>query len=1265
MQRIVWWDGQHLRCTGALRAIRMAACVALAICGVAAADLIEWDGGPAGTGKTLNDDVNWVGDVLPGEGDDAILPNGAPNGDTVKLSGDWRVGSLTTTRSSLLLYSSSSPGKALILTGGGQGLLLAADGKADVHFSHSYSIASSINVVLAGSGDMYASADAQALTVSAPISELGGSQGFTKTGPGTLVLDAASTYSGQTVVADGRLVVVKAGGLGSATGNTSVLPGATLDLSAIGTISEPLVLSGDGFDAQGALLAGAVHNGTIVLAGDSTIAAGSRAPGATPTSCRLTASIGETGGSHSLRKIGPNALWLEATASYTGETIIEEGSVELAAAAASLASSSALRIRGGGDLHATYPNGGNMDRIRGDVTLEGGSLRFTRNGSTTLEESYGQLSVGPGTSLLQIENTIGTTVVGNGLAQEPCGTIVFAGSKLGAAPTVAGYSRILFINSPTDLLVGGGGSAGSPSISILPFAWGQSGTYSASQIGSFVTYDSNGIRLLDLNTEYAVLSSALPNQNARSTGETVNNAKEVNSLLFTGGALSGTGSLAIRSGALAGSGTISVHDLNFGNADGIVAFNGTISSNIAGSGNVVVRAGSGGTLAISGVNTFGGPGKGIYVNDGTLSVTGNASLGDPANTVVLNSGATLSLGAFSTDHPIVLSGGTAHVKGTTGADVVGPISGSGSLDVPKAPLGLSGVNTYTGGTTLWNGTTVLLGSDQAFGTGTVMFASDDPNMSQATTLRAEGGARRISAPVVFYSGRLSADGPNPLIFSGPVRSGTALTVSDPAGEVRFEQPVTGGGFWKYGPGAVVLNADNPELYMIWNDGPLVLRGALKRMDGQGGVLRPEGDKPITVGSISVLSKNFKIGGDADLTIGYFNSGLALSDATIVENAQITRFSLGFTGHLRKTGPGELELDGSINPNTAIVTLEEGMLTLRTSTWPKVNVYGGTIRAAVPLTMASSSIYAYDDFEIGGNTDLTLSNVILQNEVVVTVTNTGRTTASISGGLTKMGPGALNVSGGTLSRWTVAEGVLEVNGPLQSNWYEDHYLDIASGSELRGAGQIIAPVKGQGMLSPGQRDGILAIDAMDPSNGLDIALEFTSAGAPAYGNRSASLNDILAFATTTPFLSPLGAQNRVDVCFDVPALEPGDVFKGGFYVAGIQPTELLSQLQGDDMAFWIADPAGPKLFNGMTYSSLDPALINIGAVYENTGMRFWLNFPSTGSITTFTVVPEPGLGLCTAGLALWSLLRHGRTGTRRTVGAVQEGENAGRRRSIPS
>src|SRR5215510_4261652 len=35
---------------------------------------ITWDGGPTGQGIVWSDPVNWVGDVVPGNSDDAVIP---------------------------------------------------------------------------------------------------------------------------------------------------------------------------------------------------------------------------------------------------------------------------------------------------------------------------------------------------------------------------------------------------------------------------------------------------------------------------------------------------------------------------------------------------------------------------------------------------------------------------------------------------------------------------------------------------------------------------------------------------------------------------------------------------------------------------------------------------------------------------------------------------------------------------------------------------------------------------------------------------------------------------------------------------------------------------------------------------------------------------------------------------------------------------------------------------------------------------------------
>src|SRR5262249_19830476 len=56
--------------------------------------VILWDGGPAGTGTSWNDPVNWAGDVLPGAADDAQIGS-AFAGVTVTSSSNVTVRSAT------------------------------------------------------------------------------------------------------------------------------------------------------------------------------------------------------------------------------------------------------------------------------------------------------------------------------------------------------------------------------------------------------------------------------------------------------------------------------------------------------------------------------------------------------------------------------------------------------------------------------------------------------------------------------------------------------------------------------------------------------------------------------------------------------------------------------------------------------------------------------------------------------------------------------------------------------------------------------------------------------------------------------------------------------------------------------------------------------------------------------------------------------------------------------------------------------------------
>ena len=83
-------------------------------------------------------------------------------------------------------------------------------------------------------------------------------QTLTKIGAGTVELVVANTYSGNTVVSNGLLLVASAATLGDATGNTTVQAGASLEFYTGGdgniVVNEPLILNGNGFLGSGGLI---------------------------------------------------------------------------------------------------------------------------------------------------------------------------------------------------------------------------------------------------------------------------------------------------------------------------------------------------------------------------------------------------------------------------------------------------------------------------------------------------------------------------------------------------------------------------------------------------------------------------------------------------------------------------------------------------------------------------------------------------------------------------------------------------------------------------------------------------------------------------------------------------------------------------------------------------------------------------------------------------------------------------------------------------
>lgn len=140
-----------------------------------------------------------------------------------------------------------SVGAANILPNGGSAGNLTLNGTLDLNGNNE-----AINA-LGGSGMVTNSGSAATLTVGLNNSTntfsgaIQGPVGLTKMGTGTEMLTGASAYTGITTVSNGTLVVANPNALGSTSGGTVVISGASLALTNGITLSgEPLTLNGTG-----------------------------------------------------------------------------------------------------------------------------------------------------------------------------------------------------------------------------------------------------------------------------------------------------------------------------------------------------------------------------------------------------------------------------------------------------------------------------------------------------------------------------------------------------------------------------------------------------------------------------------------------------------------------------------------------------------------------------------------------------------------------------------------------------------------------------------------------------------------------------------------------------------------------------------------------------------------------------------------------------------------------------------------------------------
>jgi fibronectin-binding autotransporter adhesin len=488
---------------------------------------------------------------------------------------------------------------------------------------------------------------------------LSGSGGLTKTNSGMLFIQTTNTYTGATVINGGTLSV---GQLANG--------GAASAIGAAATNAANLVFGGGRLRYTGATTS--TDRGATVNAGGGTI-------DVTSSSANLTMSgvLVDNGG---LTKIGSGTLTLSGANSFAGGVTASVGTVTLTATAGAgtgtlTFNSGTVTLNASGGP-ATY---GNPVRVVATSTLNAGT---SGNNNQALSGAW----YGSGTLNVNIASTFsvqgdmsgfsGTVTVGSG------GTFRFYGST--------GSSSATFnLGSGTASLVSRNG--GTVNLGALS---GSGGT------------TVSGATATDAPTTYVIGGN---NSSTTFSGRITDGSTAARTTAVT---KAGSGTLTLAgTNTYGGVTTISAGTLQIGNGgttgtlgtnnvvnDGTLTFNRSdaisCANVISGSGSLTKLGGS--TLTLIGANTYGGP---TTISAGTLQIGNGGTAGALGTNSVINNG------TLTFNRSDAISAGSV-------------ISGSGRLvQLGGGTLVLTRANTYSGGTTVSNGT-LLANNAAGSGTGT-------------------------------------------------------------------------------------------------------------------------------------------------------------------------------------------------------------------------------------------------------------------------------------------------------------------------------------------------------------------------------------------------------------------------------------------------------------------------------------------------------------------------------------------------------------------